>query len=100
MNGCLPLLGFGAIQLKSKYLGTLISASSFDADGGLFPIAFGDVDVENDESWMWLLSELHKALEMHAERVSNLNFLSDGQKSIAGAVKRKCHSCMQFACMT
>ncbi|XP_056174629.1 uncharacterized protein LOC115666844 [Syzygium oleosum] len=52
LNGCLPIVGLGGIQLKSKYLGTLLSATSFDADGGLFPLAFGIADVENDESWM------------------------------------------------
>ncbi|KAL3538751.1 hypothetical protein ACH5RR_002117 [Cinchona calisaya] len=99
LNGCLPVVGLGAIQLKSKYLGTLISATSFDADGGLFPIAFGVVDVENDDSWMWFLSELHKALELHTERIPDLTFLSDGQISIADAVKRKFPNCSHAICM-
>ena len=101
LNGCLPIVGLGAIQLKSKYLGTLLSATSFDADGGLFPLAFGVVDVENDESWMWFLSELHKALEMNSENILQLTFLSNGQKGIVDAVRRKfpnsCHAfCMRF----
>lgn len=101
LNGCLPIVGLGTIQLKSKYLGTLLSATSFDADGGLFPLAFGVVDVENDESWMWFLSELHKALEMNSENILQLTFLSNGQKGIVDAVRRKfpnsCHAfCMRF----
>ncbi|XP_048134100.1 uncharacterized protein LOC125314884 [Rhodamnia argentea] len=48
------------IQLKGKYLGTLFSATTFDANGGSFPLAFGIVDAENDESWMWFLSEFGK----------------------------------------
>ncbi|KAF3970266.1 hypothetical protein CMV_006028 [Castanea mollissima] len=101
LNGCLPIVGIGAIQLKSKYLGTLLSATSFDADGGLFPLAFGVVDVENDESWMWFLSELHKALEMNSENILQLTFLSNGQKGIVDAIRRKfpnsCHAfCMRF----
>lgn len=99
LSGCLPVVGLGAIQLKSKYLGTLMSATSFDADGGLFPIAFGVVDVENDESWMWFLSELNKALGMHTERIPELTFLSDAQKSIADAVKRKFPSSSHAICM-
>ncbi|KAI5661258.1 hypothetical protein M9H77_20581 [Catharanthus roseus] len=89
VNGCLPIVGLGGIQLKNKYLGTLLSATSFDADGGLFPLAFGVVDVENDENWMWFLLELHKALEMNTERISEITFLSNGEKCIAEAVKRK-----------
>ncbi|XP_049398625.1 uncharacterized protein LOC125862560 [Solanum stenotomum] len=101
LNGCLPVICLGGIQLKSKYLGTLVSATSFDGDGGVFPLAFGVVDEENDDSWMWFLLELRKALEMSTEKIPPLTFLSDGQKSIADAVKRKfpssCHAiCMQY----
>ncbi|XP_057976837.1 uncharacterized protein LOC131163988 [Malania oleifera] len=99
LNGCLPIVGLGAMQLKSKYLGTLLSATSFDADGGLFPLAFGVVDVENDESWMWFLSELHKALEMSTENIPRLTFLSEGQKGIADAVRRKFSGSSHGLCM-
>lgn len=99
LNGCLPIVGLGAIQLKSKYLGTLLSATSFDADGGLFPLAFGVVDVESDESWMWFLSELHKALEMNSENILQLTFLSNGQKGIVDAVRRKFPNSSHAFCM-
>lgn len=101
LSGCLPVICLGGIQLKSKYLGTLLSATSFDADGGVFPLAFGVVDEENDDNWMWFLLELRKALDMSTEKIPPLTFLSDGQKSIADAVKKKfpssCHAiCMQY----
>lgn len=99
LNGCLPIVGLGGIQLKNKYLGTLLSATSFDADGGLFPLAFGVVDVENDENWMWFLSELHKALEANTEKILDLTFLSDGQKGIVDAVKRKFAGSSHAFCM-
>ncbi|KAL7227485.1 hypothetical protein ACSBR1_022359 [Camellia fascicularis] len=99
LNGCLPVVGLGGIQLKNKYLGTLLSATSFDADGGLFPLAFGVVDVENDENWMWFLSELHKALEANTEKILDLTFLSDGQKGIVDAVKRKFPGSSHAFCM-
>ncbi|GMY38847.1 Protein FAR1-RELATED SEQUENCE like [Fagus crenata] len=86
-------------ELKNKYLGTLLSATSFDADGGLFPLAFGVVDVENDESWMWFLSELHKALEMNSENILQLTFLSDGQRGIVNAVRRKFPNSSHAFCM-
>ncbi|XP_058069668.1 uncharacterized protein LOC131218838 isoform X2 [Magnolia sinica] len=99
VNGCLPLVGLGSIQLKSKYLGTLLSATSFDADGAIFPLAFGVVDVETDESWMWFLSELHKLLELNIEKIPHLTILSDGQKGIVDAVKRKFPSASHGFCM-
>ncbi|KAK6159172.1 hypothetical protein DH2020_006486 [Rehmannia glutinosa] len=69
LNGCLPIVGLGGIQLKSKYLGTLLSATSFDADGGLFPLAFGVVD----------------------EKVM--------KKGVGDAVKRKFASSCHYICM-
>ncbi|XP_052204946.1 uncharacterized protein LOC127809848 [Diospyros lotus] len=99
LNGCLPIVCLGGLQLRSKYLGTLLSATTFDPDGGLFPVAVGVVDVENDESWMWFLSELQKALEVNAERIPQLTFLSDGQKGKVEAVKRKFPGSLNALCM-
>ncbi|KAF3780927.1 hypothetical protein EJ110_NYTH38062 [Nymphaea thermarum] len=99
IKGCPPLIGIGDIHLKSKYLGTLLSATSFDGDGALFPLAFGIVDVENDESWMWFLSEIHKLLEMNTSKMPQLTVLSDGRKGIADAVKRKFPTAAHAFCM-
>ncbi|KAG0476697.1 hypothetical protein HPP92_013538 [Vanilla planifolia] len=89
LYGCMPLIGLGGMELKSKYLGTLLSAVSFDADGGLFPVAFGIVDVETEESWLWFLSEFHKLLDMSTQTIPKLTILSNGNREIDDAVKRK-----------
>ncbi|CAK8574527.1 unnamed protein product [Lathyrus sativus] len=99
VNGCLPVVALGGIQLKSKYLSTFLSATSFDADGGLFPLAFAVVDVENDESWTWFLSELHKALEVNIECMLEIIFLSDGHKGIVDAIRRKFPKSSHAFCM-
>ncbi|GMH03061.1 hypothetical protein Nepgr_004900 [Nepenthes gracilis] len=99
LSGCLRVVGMGGIELKSKYRGTLLSATSFDGNGGLFPLAFGVVDVENDDSWMWFLSELHKAIEMNTENMPKLTFLSNRQKGIADAVRRKFPSSRHALCL-
>ncbi|KAL7119200.1 hypothetical protein ACP275_02G049100 [Erythranthe tilingii] len=99
LNGCLPIIGLGGIQLKSKYLGTLLSATSFDGDGGLFPLAFGVVDVESDKSWMWFLSELRKALEMNTEIIPQITFLSKWQNGVGDAAKRKFPTSCHAVCM-
>ncbi|KAF3684919.1 putative serine/threonine protein phosphatase 2A 57 kDa regulatory subunit B' iota isoform-like [Capsicum annuum] len=95
LNGCLNVICLGSKQLKSKYLGTLLSVTFFDIDGGVFPLAFGAVDEENNDSWMWFLLELRKALDISTEKIPTLTVLSDGQKSIVEAVKKKfpssCH---------
>ncbi|XP_051120589.1 uncharacterized protein LOC127244200 [Andrographis paniculata] len=87
LNGCLPLIGLDRTVLKNKYIGTVLFASGFDGDGALFPLAFGIVEEENDETWMWFLSELHNLLDTNAENMPRLTILSNRLKSIVDAVE-------------
>lgn len=87
LNACRPLLGLDQTYLKSKYLGTLLVATGFDGDDALFPLAFGVVDEENDDNWMWFLSELHGLLETNAENMPRLTILSDRRKGIIEGVE-------------
>ena len=87
LNACRPLLGLDRTYLKSKYLVTLLLATCFDSDGALFPLAFGIVDEENDENWMWFLSELRNLLEINTENMSRLTILSDRMKCIVDGVE-------------
>ncbi|XP_071715699.1 uncharacterized protein [Rutidosis leptorrhynchoides] len=87
LNACRPLLGLDRAVLKNKYLGTLLLATGFDGDGALFPLAFGVVDQENEENWMWFLSELRSLLEINTENMPRLTILSDRNKNIVDAVE-------------
>ncbi|PKA48343.1 ubiquitin-conjugating enzyme E2 S [Apostasia shenzhenica] len=86
VHACRPLIGLDRTLLKSKYLGTLLLATGFDGDGALFPLAFGVVDEESDENWIWFLSELHALLENNTENMPRLTILSDRQKGIVDGV--------------
>nr|CAD1819844.1 unnamed protein product [Ananas comosus var. bracteatus] len=86
VNACRPLIGLDRTVLKSKYLGTLLLATGFDGDGALFPLAFGVVDEETDENWIWFLSELHALLEANTENMPRLTILSNRQKGIVDGV--------------
>lgn len=99
LNACRPLIGLDRTLLKSKYLGTLLLATGFDGDGGLFPLAFGVVDEENDDNWMWFLSELHNLLEINAENMPRLTILSDRQKGIVDGVETKFPTAFHGFCM-
>ncbi|CAK9143799.1 unnamed protein product [Ilex paraguariensis] len=99
LNACRPLLGLDRTVLKSKYLGTLLFATGFDGDGALFPVAFGVVDEENDENWMWFLSELHNLLEINTENMPRLTILSDRQKSIVDGVEANFPTAFHGFCM-
>lgn len=87
LNACRPLIGLDRTPLKSKYLGTILFATGFDGDGAAFPLAFGVVDDENDDNWMWFLSELHVLLEINVENMPRLTILSDRQKGIVDGVE-------------
>ncbi|CAL5436770.1 unnamed protein product [Camellia sinensis] len=100
LNACRPLLGLDRSVLKSKYLGTLLFATGFDGDGGLFPLAFGVVDEENDDNWMWFLSELHNLLETNTENMPRLTILSDRQKGIVEGVETNFPTAFHGFCMS
>lgn len=99
LNACRPLLGLDRSVLKSKYLGTLLFATGFDGDSALFPLAFGVVDEENDENWMWFLSELHTLLETNTENMPRLTILSDRQKGIVEGVEANFPTAFHGFCM-
>lgn len=99
LNGCLPIVCLGRVQLTSKYMGTLLLASSYDPDGCLFPLAFGVADVASNESWKWFISELHNALESNTKKIPQLTFISDGENGIIDAVTRKFPSCSHAFCV-
>lgn len=99
LNACRPLLGLDRTVLKSKYLGTLLFATGFDGDGALFPLAFGVVDEENNDNWMWFLSELHRLLEINTENMPRLTILSDRQKSIVDGVEANFPTAFHGFCM-
>ncbi|KAJ4956919.1 hypothetical protein NE237_013702 [Protea cynaroides] len=99
VNACRPLLGLDRTLLKSKYLGTLLFATGFDGDGALFPLAFGVVDDENDDNWMWFLSELHNLLETNTENMPRLTILSDRQKGIVDGVEANFPTAFHGFCM-
>ncbi|KAK8568886.1 hypothetical protein V6N13_106767 [Hibiscus sabdariffa] len=87
INACRPLLELDKADLKGKYLGTLLCAAAVDADDSLFPLAIAIVDVENDENWMWFVSELRKLLGVNTENMPRLTILSERRRSIVDAVE-------------
>src|SRR5271169_4141729 len=77
---CRALIGLDGTHLSHKYLGILLTATAVDANGSLFPLAFGVVDAENKDNWLWFLRLLRSAISQHASvhlaRPETLVFLS------------------------
>lgn len=99
VNACMPVIGLGCIQLKNKYLGALLVASGFDGDGALFPIAFGVVEEETDQNWIWFLTQLRELLESNTENMPMITFLSDRKDGLVEAVGYNFPSAFHVFCM-
>ncbi|RVW39291.1 hypothetical protein CK203_085102 [Vitis vinifera] len=56
--GCRPIISIDSSHMSGPYKGALFSASSYDADDGMFPLAYGLFNSENYEDWLWFLEKL------------------------------------------
>ena len=80
---CIPIIVVDGTFLKSKFGGTLLSATTQDALGKIFPLAFAIVDFENDASWEWFFVQVKKTFGVKEK----LSIISDRHESIISAVK-------------
>ncbi|XP_043717564.1 uncharacterized protein LOC122665476 [Telopea speciosissima] len=87
-KGCRPFIGINGCHLKGKYGGVLLSVISVDKNNALFPIAFGIVEVECKNSWLFFLECLNDGLG-DASHDQSLTFISDKQKRLFDAIVLK-----------
>ncbi|XP_043714546.1 uncharacterized protein LOC122662909 [Telopea speciosissima] len=71
LQGCKPFIGLW---------GNFLAATTSDGDNDLFPVAFGVVEVERKDSWMWFLVCLYIALQSEVDYVPHSTFMPDKQK--------------------
>ena len=81
-TACRPMLCVDGSFLKTNCGGTMLAAIAQDANRQLYPVAFGAVDSENNDSWMYFIVKLKEAIR----DVENLVFVSDRHPSIANAL--------------
>ncbi|KAL6342275.1 hypothetical protein AAG906_006904 [Vitis piasezkii] len=56
--GCQPIILINSSHMSGPYKGALFSTSSYDADDGMFPLAYGLFSSENYKDWLWFLEKL------------------------------------------
>ncbi|XP_019238936.1 PREDICTED: uncharacterized protein LOC109218991 [Nicotiana attenuata] len=74
---CRPLIAVDGTFLKNKYRGVVLVTVTKDANNQIFPIAFGVVDKENNESYEWYFRELRKAIGIRNDLIKE----SEAKKS-------------------
>ena len=62
LDGCRPYLAVDATALTGRWRGQLVAASAVDGHNWLFPVAFGVLEVESEESWVWFLQQLRNII--------------------------------------
>ena len=56
--GCRAIISIDSSHMSRPYKGVFFSASLYDADNGMFPLAYDLFSFENYEDWLWFLKKL------------------------------------------
>ena len=62
LAGCRPYLAIDATFLTGRFKGQLVAACAVDAHSFVFPVAYGVLETESEESWTWFLHNLRRAI--------------------------------------
>ncbi|XP_070026599.1 protein FAR1-RELATED SEQUENCE 5-like [Nicotiana sylvestris] len=92
---CRPVVVVDGTFLKSAYRGIMLIASTVDAAGTIFPLAYAVVDSENDASWKWFFEQFKEA---YGERPS-MCVVSDRHESILKATSVVYPGLAHYSCM-
>ena len=89
------VIGLDGTFFKSTCKGTLLIATCQDGNFHYYPIAWGVVDIERDESWNWFLAKLKDVIG----EPNGLVFIFDIHGSIQTAVANVFPRALYSACV-
>ena len=58
--GCRPIIAIDSSHISGSYGGVLFSATSYDDNDNMFPLACGVMSLENYNGWSWFLQNVKK----------------------------------------
>ena len=80
---CRPIIQIDGTFLYGKYIGKLLIATSIDANGHIFPLAFAIVEKESSNSWSWFLYTLRSQVTQR----EGIYLISDRHAGIQAAIR-------------
>ncbi|GMN49423.1 hypothetical protein TIFTF001_018589 [Ficus carica] len=75
---CRPVIVVDGSALKARFGEMLLAACGHDADDSIFPLAFGSVPSETNESWKWYFEKLRDSIGTR----ESLTIVADRHKGI------------------
>jgi hypothetical protein len=57
-----PYLSIDSTALNGRWNGHMAAATTIDGHNWMYPLAFGYIDGETDDNWVWFMSQLKKAI--------------------------------------
>jgi hypothetical protein len=76
-------LAIDSTHLTGKYRGQLATACAIDGHNWLYPVAYGIIDSETSENWIWFMEKLRLAIG----KLDGLAICTDAGKGIDIAVE-------------
>nr|GEW62574.1 hypothetical protein [Tanacetum cinerariifolium] len=81
---------------RINYLGQMLTAVGVDANNGIYPVAYGIVESENQYSWTWFLKCLGDDFDLYKN--SNFTFITNRQKRLLPALEKLFPSAEHMYC--
>nr|GEV43957.1 hypothetical protein [Tanacetum cinerariifolium] len=66
--------------MRGQYPGQMLTAVGVDANNGIYPVAYGIVESENQYSWTWFLKCLRDDFDLYSN--SNFTFITKRKKGL------------------
>ncbi|XP_043698965.1 uncharacterized protein LOC122649788 [Telopea speciosissima] len=86
LKGCRPFIGLDGCHLKGVYGGVLVSAIAIDGNNGMFSLAYGVVETECKDSWLFFLHHLLGCIGTVTPAGEPFTFMTDKQKGLIEAI--------------